>query len=804
MTKGGPEKSRLRFWFKTRDKLLFQDTVERQKQLCVAEKATQSRAIGPQKRFAKCVLTFQAFHTVVCLLLPSRHVSDPIFLHRSIMKSHLIVLVFEILWCAAGRFCGHTWLKEQKNLDQGSVDALHKQLFANHEKVGRASGSASLRDLAGQMIRASAGGSHVGGSFEGKNMDLGNLEEMLGGEDEQQKDKKEADNPEEEVEEQEDEGEGTNTTPKKRKTCGRKGDLDPTKFEAAVTTAVRAIDLGHEKLERSVDTLVVSLQKELQKLEHDSALKAKVKSEAAIAKVRLDTLMLVQGADPKPLSEMIASYSQMSPRQPRRETVGDDNGSVSGKSQGAVERGKAPPCTKYRELITLVQLSALSSGLEVAGDKQDLELAKRGIAAKRKPISDLMASAKQGMTELTRAVKQRQQQHVKVNEDARALAKGGKGGGKSKQGKGKAKLKVQTQTGCSFVITALEQGNPIVERPLGENGCLPAADFHPSRPIMIVADANEAFNETMRSKIVHDTLESFKQTIEAAHNREKLQRSSLTFPDDGPMATAVTPIFDKLLPASDIVSRTSIAKVDQIKPLFSVAAFAMVPDYYTSAGLKLDIATIWMCLEGHRDIVLLRHRDAAKFYTEKSGKAAPATAPPAPAASSAQGAVLAGVPASTTAKFKAAVRTFIMKLSNEETIELCSQVDVYVGTVKPGRCLYVPAGYMFAERADGMYNIGLTRRLLVWKDAYCLPCFVEPGCAASALLRQLVLQAKSDSGKDVSDIAPSAAEGGTTVKVDPKPGERDGLVESEVQKKDGAEESSGVGSKAPDETEDDK
>ena len=42
------------------------------------------------------------------------------------------------------------------------------------------------------------------------------------------------------------------------------------------------------------------------------------------------------------------------------------------------------------------------------------------------------------------------------------------------------------------------------------------------------------------------------------------------------------------------------------------------------------------------------------------------------------------------------------------------------------------------------------------------------------------------------------------MKVDLKPGERDGLVESEVQKKDGAEESSGVGSKAPDESEDGK
>ena len=35
---GGPECAKLRFWIKTRDRILFQDSVDRQKQLVMAEK----------------------------------------------------------------------------------------------------------------------------------------------------------------------------------------------------------------------------------------------------------------------------------------------------------------------------------------------------------------------------------------------------------------------------------------------------------------------------------------------------------------------------------------------------------------------------------------------------------------------------------------------------------------------------------------------------------------------------------------------------------------------------------------------
>ena len=95
---GGPTWSPLRFWVKARDRILFQESIEKQKVLQIAE-------------------------------------------------------------------------KDQKNLDQASIDSLNKRLFSEHEKIGRASGSQEFDDFARNALRNAQGGG-IGGSMNGKSMDI--------------------------------------------------------------------------------------------------------------------------------------------------------------------------------------------------------------------------------------------------------------------------------------------------------------------------------------------------------------------------------------------------------------------------------------------------------------------------------------------------------------------------------------------------------------------------------------------------------------------------------------------------------
>ena len=106
---GGPEWSTLRFWVKTKDKIVYEESVEKQK----------------------------------------------------------------VLKCAD---------KELKNLDPSSVDSLHKKLYSDHDKIGRASEAQDLQDMARSMVQHSGGAASALGQttfdsgFWGKAMDIPEVE----------------------------------------------------------------------------------------------------------------------------------------------------------------------------------------------------------------------------------------------------------------------------------------------------------------------------------------------------------------------------------------------------------------------------------------------------------------------------------------------------------------------------------------------------------------------------------------------------------------------------------------------------
>ena len=100
--------------------------------------------------------------------------------------------------------------KDQKNLDQASIDSLNKRLFSEHEKIGRASGSQEFDDFARNALRNAQGGG-IGGSMNGKSMDIPDVEQLMPQEEE-----------EEEGADEDDDGAGEDeakeeaTTPKKK------------------------------------------------------------------------------------------------------------------------------------------------------------------------------------------------------------------------------------------------------------------------------------------------------------------------------------------------------------------------------------------------------------------------------------------------------------------------------------------------------------------------------------------------------------------------------------------------------------
>ena len=84
-----------------------------------------------------------------------------------------------------------------------------------------------------------------------------------------------------------------------------------------------------------------------------------------------------------------------------------------------------------------------------------------------------MSSVKAGMTDLTKALRQRRAESVSNH-----VAKAGKASGKGKNGgKAKGKGKPQTQAGVTFIATAAEKGRQVQVVELDEGGTLASVEL---------------------------------------------------------------------------------------------------------------------------------------------------------------------------------------------------------------------------------------------------------------------------------------------------------------------------------------
>ena len=202
------------------------------------------------------------------------------------------------------------------------------------------------------------------------------------------------------------------------------------------------------------------------------------------------------------------------------------------------------------------------------------------------------------------------------------MAKAGKASGKGKNGgKAKGKGKPQAQAGVTFIATAAEKGRQVQVVELDEGGTLASVELQMMSPLLI--HCNAEITAAMKDKSVQDELGRFKRTFGEASKRDTHQRSSLVLTSDNIVAGVFSPLVTKIIPAEHVVGDGAVTQVDQVKPLFQMTMFGIVADYCASAGLKFDIATLWLGFEGERDIIAMRFEDAESFYMSKTSKRPP-------------------------------------------------------------------------------------------------------------------------------------------------------------------------------------
>ena len=563
----GPVVSPLRIWVKTRDRVVYQDSVEKQKVMKLAE-------------------------------------------------------------------------KEQKKPDQVAIDAMGKRLFTDHDKIGRGSSAVDLNQMAQQMQRNSHGEPGAG-AFEGRGMDIPDVEELAGDEEESEEGD-DADGGEEGAAPEDGQDEpGDGAAPeeppaKKKRTNNTK--QPEHKVESMITRYVRNVDFEVTKISAAVQVVFSGAEKDVASASTPTIM-SKVVGELNILKNRVKALQLVfQGPDEE-LRQFISSF--------QRRPGGGDSALSSGalvaarKETRESEMGRAPPCAKYKDLITLGELTSSVQQFWALSTKTEMDQLKKDIAAKRKPINDLMASVKQAQMDLTKAIKTRKDQAATAEAAANQTNTKGKG-------KGKSAASAPVPPVQNLIAMGLAKGREMLTVKEGEGQTVDKAEFNPATPFVI------ACSEETVASFHTDVFALPMQEFYYACDKSSQVRSATSFPESSELSIKTLQLFAKFLPASEVITVENIEVgagegADQLRPFFLPTAYKITESYCASANMKGEVATIWYNLAGQREVLAIPSAPAVDFYVGATEEKARPKDP---------------------MKFKQAVRGHIAKLTEDFWVDM--------------------------------------------------------------------------------------------------------------------------------------
>ena len=391
----------------------------------------------------------------------------------------------------------------------------------------------------------------------------------------------------------------------------------------------------------------------------------------------------------------------------RKAAASSSGSSVAGAAAKTreAEMGKAPPCALYKDLITLADISACTERFWAVASKEEADALKKEIAIKRRPIADLMSPVKAAMSELARVAHMRKAQASTLE-----TAKTGKGKG---GGKGKGKLRKEAVVpGMPLMTSVVEHGHAVAAASEGHGATVEPKAFNPSSPLVINCTTSTV--ESFKSSAVTAALSQFLTLFSSCAKKSQRSAAAMTFDSD--VSNICMPLFKNLLPESSIVPLDDIVKEDQVKPLFQCTLYAIAEGYCASAGLKNEIATIWYCSSGHREVVAVRVSEAVTFYQAKHSNTI-----------------------EEETKLKAAARQYIFNLPAEEDCsEFIQQARVFHTTLSVGQALYMPAGFMILERVQASSTHGVSVRLLVHSDDAGLSTLKTDKTATGVLVCKLI------------------------------------------------------------------
>ena len=570
--------------------------------------------------------------------------------------------------------------KPRKDCTPAEIDAMQKRLASNHDTVA---GTSAQRpeEIAAHMAANGHGG--IGGAFQGPVADLGDVTQLAPGDHEGQDDEEEED---EEEEDDVDPAEDTGLVHKKSSEAQSRAKWFD--WDKAVQAFVRGDGQGIERLRGVVEKTVGEMDALLKQIDDKySHLKPLMAKEQHLCKSRADflrlTLLDTDDADEQlkaAIEKVKAEQELMSNPDVKGKAAGKKGkGSNKGKQKGLMSKG--PPCLTYQHVLTVKFLKQGVDSFYESESRADMLAVQMSNRAARRPVTDLNSSC----TSTARSLKL-------VLESLIA----NQGNGKGKGGKG---TKKGGGTGRGAKVTPImvmqRPGAALFEyAPAAENICdIKCLDAGKCKSLNLAAFSSEYALEPLivrldfdhfavfKQDAVNDNFKEFTSDFTASQERATKGRGARKILAESDVHTQVSDVFKSIFPEGCWL------RDDCMDNLVGPYWFGLLKDNISSSMEPDTLAAMRLVLTGRREVICAKLSDMLDFM--KTSGVSPEFV----------------TPSRSWGFFKA--------MEQDPINEFFKAHRLHHGTVQPHELLYVPSGWIIAEKTSSADVHGVAMRGVV-------------------------------------------------------------------------------------------